>query len=198
MLGRALYGRSIVARNEALWASVRGVLWAQFTSATCRELPHLPALGMSPRREATRGMVFVAGEAEVDEPLAVEGAGHRLQNPDAPLAVLDQLVVGRQDARDPPLHRQRGNADFTSLCDDGDSVRISVPLAELNLLPNRLRVEAGSRRSAGRSDCGSDLRRCRALIVQGNAARGTLALLPSQAFRLLRHGNDAGRPLART
>ena len=57
-------------------------------------------------------MVFVAGEAEVDEPLAVEGAGHRLQNLDAPLAVLDQLVVGRQDARDAPLDGERGNVDF--------------------------------------------------------------------------------------
>jgi hypothetical protein len=42
----------------------------------------------------------VAGEAEVDIPLAVEGAGHRLQNLDAPLAVLDEFVVGRQNARD--------------------------------------------------------------------------------------------------
>ena len=71
---------------------------------------------MSPSGEATRGMVLVAGEAELDEPLAVEGAGHRLQNLDAPLAVLDQLVVGRQDARDPPLHRKRRNAEL-ELCE---------------------------------------------------------------------------------
>jgi hypothetical protein len=55
-------------------------------------------------------VVFVAGEAEVDEPLAVEGAGHRLQNLDAPLAVLDQLVVGRQDARDALLDGERGSS----------------------------------------------------------------------------------------
>ena len=53
-------------------------------------------------------MVFVTRKSKVDEPLAVEGAGHRLQNPDAPLAVLDQLVVGRQNARDAALDRGRG------------------------------------------------------------------------------------------
>ena len=53
-------------------------------------------------------MVLVAGEAEVDEPLAVEGAGHRLQNLDAPLAILDQIVVGRQDARDALLGGEGG------------------------------------------------------------------------------------------
>jgi hypothetical protein len=52
----------------------------------------------------------MAGEAEVDEPLAVESAGHRLQNLDAPLAVLDQLVVGRQDARDAALDVARSAA----------------------------------------------------------------------------------------
>jgi|GEM_PF-7131014 len=54
----------------------------------------------------------MSGEAEVDEPLAVEGAGHGLQNPDAPLTVLDQLVVGGEDAGDAALNRQRRNADF--------------------------------------------------------------------------------------
>ena len=48
---------------------------------------------------------FVTGEAEVDKPLAVEGTGHCLQETNAPLTILHQLVVGRQDARDPPLHR---------------------------------------------------------------------------------------------
>ena len=52
------------------------------------------------------------GEAEVHEPLAVEGAGHRLQNLDAPLAVRHQFVVGRQDTRDLTLHQQRRNLDF--------------------------------------------------------------------------------------
>src|SRR5205809_3570371 len=47
------------------------------------------------------GDFFVAGEAEVGEPLAIQGAGHLLQDADALLTVLHQLVVGRQDARDP-------------------------------------------------------------------------------------------------
>ncbi len=45
----------------------------------------------------------MAGEAEVDEPLAVEPAGHLLQDLDAPLAVLDQVVVGGEDAGDAAL-----------------------------------------------------------------------------------------------
>ena len=48
----------------------------------------------------------------MDEPLAVEGAGHRLQEADASLTVLHQLVVGRQDVRDPPLHRKRRQRNF--------------------------------------------------------------------------------------
>ena len=54
--------------------------------------------GMSPTADATRGIFSWPGEPELDEPLAVEGAGHRFQNLDAALIVLDQLVVGRQDA----------------------------------------------------------------------------------------------------
>ena len=82
---------------------------------------HLPALGNVAEGGGDARVLFVAGEAEVDEPLAVEGAGHRLQDPDAPLTVLHQFVVGRQDARDPPLHRQRGErelqpASSTGLC----------------------------------------------------------------------------------
>lgn len=38
-----------------------------------------PTLAESRREGKQRGVAFVAGEA-VDEPLAVEGAGHRLQN----------------------------------------------------------------------------------------------------------------------
>ena len=76
------------------------------------ERANLPALGDVAEGGGDARVLFVAGEAEVDEPLAVEGAGHRLQEPDAPLTVLHQLVVGRQDARDPPLHRQRGDVDL--------------------------------------------------------------------------------------
>ena len=84
----------------------RGLRWTQ-SGARLTSQP----LGMAPRGGGDARELFVAGEAEVDEPLAVEGAGHRLQNPDAPLTVLHQLVVGRQDARNPPLHRQRGNGN---------------------------------------------------------------------------------------
>ncbi len=52
-------------------------------------------LNPSPRGRGNEFHLLVAGKAEVDEPLAVEGAGHLLQDPDAPLAVLDQLAVGR-------------------------------------------------------------------------------------------------------
>ena len=75
---------------------------------------HLPPLRNLAERRGDAGVVFVAGEAEVDEPLAVEGAGHRLQNLDAPLAVLDQLVVGRQDARDALLDGERGERNFNA------------------------------------------------------------------------------------
>jgi hypothetical protein len=74
-------------------------------------LLHLPPLRNLAEGGSDAGVVFVAGEAEVDEPLAVEGAGHRLQNRDAPLVVLDEFVVGRQDARDALLNGERGNGD---------------------------------------------------------------------------------------
>jgi hypothetical protein len=54
----------------------------------------------------------MAGEAEVNEPLAVEPSGHLLQDLDASLAVLDQVVVGGQDAGDAALDGEWGNADF--------------------------------------------------------------------------------------
>ncbi len=54
----------------------------------------------------------MAGETEVDEPLAVEGAGHRFQNLDAPLVVFDKFVVGRQDACNTLLVCQRGKHEF--------------------------------------------------------------------------------------
>ena len=71
-----------------------------------------------------------SGEAKVDEPLAVKGAGHRLQNPDAPLAVLHQLVVGRKDARYTPLLRRRGDADIARRQCATARLSIVAPLAE--------------------------------------------------------------------
>ena len=54
----------------------------------------------------------MAREAEVDEPLAVEPAGHFLQDLDAPLAVLDQVVVGGENASDAALIGMRRNPDL--------------------------------------------------------------------------------------
>jgi hypothetical protein len=75
---------------------------------------HLPTLRNLAEGGGDAGVVFVAGEAEVHEPLAVKGAGHSLQNLDAPLAVLDEFVVGRQDARDALLDRERGKRESIS------------------------------------------------------------------------------------
>ena len=55
---------------------------------------------------------LVAREAEVDEPLAVEGARHILQNSDASLNVLNQIVITRQNVCDPTLKRKRRNIDW--------------------------------------------------------------------------------------
>ena len=55
-------------------------------------------------------IVLVAGEAELDEPLAVEVLRHLLQNLDPPQVVLDQVVVGREDRGDFPLRGERGNS----------------------------------------------------------------------------------------
>ena len=110
MVQLAVQAGSTVSRETLL--NVRGFCRGRVAPtdvSDVTELLHLPPLRNLPERRGDAGVVFVAGEAEVDEPLAVEGAGHRLQNPDAPLAVLDQLVVGRQDAGDAALHGQRGD-----------------------------------------------------------------------------------------
>ena len=54
----------------------------------------------------------MAGETEVDEPLAVERAGHLFENLDAPLVVFDQIVVSRQDACDSALDGKRRDLNF--------------------------------------------------------------------------------------
>ena len=73
------------------------------------KLLDLPPLRNFPERRGDAGVVFVAGEAELDEPLAVKSAGHSFQDLDAPLAVLDQVVVGGQDAGDAALDGERGD-----------------------------------------------------------------------------------------
>jgi hypothetical protein len=52
---------------------------------------------------------FLRWEIFTNEPLAVEGAGQHFQNPNTPLIVLHQIVIGGQDARNSLLHRERGN-----------------------------------------------------------------------------------------
>ena len=42
----------------------------------------------------------MAGEAELDEPFAVDVLGYLLQDLDAPQVVLDQVVVGGEDGGD--------------------------------------------------------------------------------------------------
>lgn len=75
-------------------------------------LLHFPALGDGAEGGVGHGTVFVAGEAEVDEPLAVEGLRHILQDADAAQVVLDQVVVGREDAGDLALGGEVGELDF--------------------------------------------------------------------------------------
>ena len=48
--------------------------------------------------------VFVAGEAEVDEPLAVEQPRRLLQQDNPPPVGLDQIVIGGEDVGDLLLH----------------------------------------------------------------------------------------------
>jgi hypothetical protein len=50
----------------------------------------------------------------VDEPLAVEPAGHLLQDLDASLAVFVQVVVGGEDAGDSALGGERGDEKVES------------------------------------------------------------------------------------
>ena len=51
-------------------------------------------------------------EAEVDEPLPVNGLGHLLQDGDAPRVVFDQVVVGGQDGGDFALGGDGGKKEW--------------------------------------------------------------------------------------
>ena len=73
---------------------------------------HLPPLRNPAEGGIDEAGVLVAGEAELDEPLAVEVLRHLLQNLDPPQVVLDQVVVGRENRRDFPLRGERGTAIF--------------------------------------------------------------------------------------
>ena len=52
-------------------------------------------------------MKFVVGESEMNKPLTVECARHRLQSLDAPMTVFDEFVVGRQCVRNALLDMKR-------------------------------------------------------------------------------------------
>ena len=77
-----------------------------------RQAPYLPPLWNRPQRRLHQPAALMAGEAEVNEPLAVEPAGHFLQDLDAPLAVLDQIVVGGEDAGDAALDGECGDINL--------------------------------------------------------------------------------------
>src|SRR4051812_3652037 len=79
-----------------LWFCPRRCAAAGNLERVCNGL-HLPAFGDVAEGRSDARVIFVTWEAEVDEPLAVDGAGHRLQNSDTLLTVLYQLVVRRQD-----------------------------------------------------------------------------------------------------
>jgi hypothetical protein len=53
----------------------------------------------------------MAGVAEEHEPLAVEGARHLIEHADALLAVLDEVIVRREDAHDAALLVRRRPED---------------------------------------------------------------------------------------
>jgi len=57
----------------------------------------------------------VAGEAKLDEPLAVEVLRHLFQNLDPPQVVLDQVVVGREDGGDFALRGEGGDVNLNIL-----------------------------------------------------------------------------------
>lgn len=57
------------------------------------------------------GGVLVAGVAEADEPLPVDGLCHPLQQLDPPPVVLDQIIDGVEDSRDDLLLLPRRQED---------------------------------------------------------------------------------------
>ena len=73
-------------------------------------------------------MVFGAGGAEVDEPLAVEESGHLFQYLDTPLIVLDQVVIADRMPAIRLWTGSDGTLTLTSPIRDGAVWRIFVPL----------------------------------------------------------------------
>src|SRR5258708_7379729 len=77
------------------------------------ENPALPSL----REAVDDPCMFVAGEAEADEPLAVKQARRLLQQRHPPSVVRDQVIVGRKDTDDHLLHATRWNVQRNALND---------------------------------------------------------------------------------
>lgn len=91
------------------------------------ERPSLPPFRDGAEGGVDEGDGFVAGEAEVDEPLAVEGLRHLLQYPDAPQVVLDQVVVGREDPGNSALGGEVGERDWKlRKCRQGNAINRSA------------------------------------------------------------------------
>ena len=86
------------------------------SNAVSRSLRLLPPTGILPRGIDEAG-VLVAGEAELDEPFAVEVLGHLFQYLDPPQVVLDQVVVGREDGGDFALSVNRRERNLQRLKD---------------------------------------------------------------------------------
>lgn len=73
------------------WAGLNAVS----RNAYSGKFSNLPPLRNVAEGGRDAGDGLVAGEAEVHEPLAVEGTSHSLQNLDTPLAVFNQLIICR-------------------------------------------------------------------------------------------------------
>lgn len=92
-----------------------GILSIGTTGLDLRQLPegpHRPPLGHSAHGRIDEPDALETREPELDEPLAVEVPRHLLQNLDPAQAVLDQVVVRREDTGDLALDFERADRDF--------------------------------------------------------------------------------------
>ena len=79
-----------------------------------RQVAYLPSLRNPAEGGIGKAGVLVAGEAELDKPLAVEVLCHLLQNLDPPKVVLDQVIVGREYRSDFPLDWERRKMNLST------------------------------------------------------------------------------------
>ena len=101
-------GRSVASHLEACRegdgspsSSSRKDAWSS-KGTTAQDVHHGDCRRLLPpfRHPVGDGVVFVAGEAEANEPLLVELPRRLLQQPHPPPVVLDQVVVGGEDVSD--------------------------------------------------------------------------------------------------